>query len=196
MMRKTALVASLLLLLPAGMSGQQLRGVEVTGGFFGWAGEEMDVYDPGFRGQLVLFGETDPTLGFGVAGTYGWVPLGVDAVDADLKEIGLGIVVRKSLGDVARPHVFVDGYLGWSQLRFDLAGGFSNVQENGVALGPGVGMEFPVSSGARVVVAGDFHWHSYGDVRVGDGLLVGGTGESGFRWGGRAGVHLSTGGRR
>jgi hypothetical protein len=188
--------AALLLLLPAGASGQEFRGFEITGGYYGWSGSDVEVYDPGFRGQAIIFGEADPTLGFGLAGTYGWVPLDGAGIDGDLKEFGLGILVRKALGEVGRPHVFVEGYAGWTQLRFDLAGGFSNIQENGVAVGPGVGMEFPVGEAVRFVLAGDFHWHSYGEVRLGDGPLVDGTGESGFRWGGRAGLHLSLGSTR
>lgn len=189
--RSILLVMLTALLLPAAGAAQaQFRGVEASVGYAGWTGDNVGSLEPGVRTRLTLFGQASRGLGVGLTGVWGQVPL--DGLDDNANEWGLGVTLRQALGDRDRTHVFVEGYVGWSRVGVDLGDDSPDQTEDGLAVGPGVGVEFPLGPRAALVLSGDFHYHSYDQIRFGSGMGAE-SDDAGWRYGAQLGFHLSLG---
>jgi hypothetical protein len=157
--------------------------LEVTGGYAGWTGDEVDNFDPGFLAQATLFGGVSSTFAVGLTGTYADIPFG--PIDASGDEWGLGVTLRKALGRHRTTRAFFDGYAGWSRLstRVETA----EVSTNGFVIGPALGLEVPFAERWTLVGRGHYYYQTYSDVLINEGINAG-DGISGWRWGVQAGL--------
>jgi hypothetical protein len=186
--RASAFLATIALVSGASaVSGQTLnnRGLEVWTGYAGWSGTDVESVDPGIRGGVALLTQTGPNLAFGVEGVVG----GYDQLGERVLELGANLLARLAFGPRSGFQTFLQGRLGWTRLSARL--GTLDVSQNGLALGPELGVKIPVGIG-HVVLAGGGTWNSYENVRVGTigtPMFVG-TGGSGLHYGMRAGLVL------
>ena len=170
-----------------------LEGVAISGGYYGWGGSNVDGLEAGSRFNVSVFGLNTPTLALALTGTYGVG--GLEGTEADVQEWGLGISLRRLFGSPsAAARFFVDAHLGWTQLRVDIAEVSSDVEENGISVGPGMGVSIPIASSFRTFVAFDALLHRYGEIRFSEGEGTGESGNSGWRVGGRVGLTWLPGG--
>lgn len=157
--------------------------LEVTGGYAGWSGDEVDAFDPGFYGQATLFGGVSSTFAVGLTGTYADVPFA--QVDASGDEIGLGVTLRKAFGPHRTTRVFFDGYAGWSRVSVQVE--TFDIAQDGFVIGPGLGVEVPLSERWTAVGRGHYYYQTYEDVLLNEGINIG-SGNQGWRWGAQAGL--------
>lgn len=166
--------------MAASAQGLQARGLEAWVGYASWGGEDAESFDPGIQGGLAVLAETAPHFAFG-----GEVSLGMfDQLGESVTELGVNALFRWSLGPRSGLHAYLQGRVGWSRLAVNA------LTQDGLALGPELGVEVPVASGVRIVLAGSASWRSYEDARVGSASALLGTGGSGYQYGGRLGIAL------
>jgi hypothetical protein len=184
--RACALLATLLLLVPVQSRAQgiQPRGFELWGGYYTWSGDDFENVDPGLRGGLAFLVEAAPTVGVG-----GEVVVArFDENGEDVTEFGLNALLRWSLGPLDSFHGFVQGRVGWSRLSA------ASVTWDGLAVGPELGVELPLSERIRLVVAAGGSWHTYQDAEVdfgtGGGPGIPGSSTSGIDYGARVGLAI------
>ena len=183
------LIALGLILIPVqGEAQTQFRGIEASVGYAGWTGDNVDLLEPGVRTRLTLYGEASRRLGVGLTGVWGQVP--IEGLDDNANELGMGVTLRQALGSRDRPHVFIDLYAGWAQLGIDLGDASPDLREDGLALGPGLGVEIPVGSTASFTLGGDFLYYSYDQIRFESDIATE-TDDAGWRYGFQLGLHLA-----
>lgn len=159
------------------------RGIELWGGYAGWAGDDAEGLEPGFRGGAIIFNDASARLGVGLEGMYGRMSSDV----ADVDEWGAGLVLRWSAAARTSTHLFVGGRIGWHRLSTEVA--LVSIDQDGLAIGPEVGVEIPVSTSIRFVLAADGTWQTYGNARLfATSEDVADTAGSAFRLGVRAGL--------
>lgn len=182
-MRRVLLSAFLLAAAPLAASAQgvQARGLEGWVGYATWGGEDADSFDPGVQGGLAVLAETAPHFAFG-----GEVSLGLfDQLGESVTELGVNALFRWSLGPRSGLHAYLQGRIGWSRLSVNA------LNQSGLALGPELGVEVPVGSGVRLILAGNASWRTYEDARIGTGgAALLGTGGSAYQYAGRVGLAL------
>lgn len=159
------------------------RGVELWGGYAGWSGKDAAGLKPGIQGGLAYFGEASERLGFGLEAMFGSV--GRDVGD-NATELGLNVVMRQAFGDRASAHVFGQARAGWH--RLEEKRGSVEVDQDGISIGPELGLEIPVSPTTRLVIAGGATWQRYANARVLLGPTFDNTAGSAWRYGMRVGI--------
>ncbi|HSM05830.1 MAG TPA: outer membrane beta-barrel protein [Longimicrobiales bacterium] len=167
-----------------GIAGQvDYSSLELSIGYAGWTGDAGDGFDPGIRGQFNLFGGVSSTFAVALTGTWADVPFA--EVDTDATEWGVGVTLRKALGRAGQTRAFVDGSVGWTRLTTAVED--VDVDTDGFAIGPGLGVEIPLGSRLKAIGRGSFHYHDYGDVLVNSGIPAS-DGFNGWRWAAYAGL--------
>lgn len=183
MVRRVLLSALLLGATPfaAPAQGVQARGLEGWVGYAAWDGADAESIDPGIQGGLAVFAETAPHFAFG-----GEVSLGLfDQLGQSVTELGFNALFRWSLGPRSGFHAYLQGRVGWSRLSANA------LTQDGLALGPELGVEIPLGTGVRLILAGGGSWRTYEDARIGTGgAALLGTGGSAYQYGGRIGLAL------
>lgn len=159
------------------------RGFELWGGYAGWSGDDAATLGNGVQGGVAIFAEISDLLGFGVEGTYGSMEQGQSVT---VREYALGPVLRQAFGNRSATHVFLQARLGWTRLATTDAA--ADIRQDGVSVGPEIGLEIPVSPTIRLVVAGGAQWRRYGDSHVFLGPTFEGTSGTAWRYGARVGV--------
>lgn len=159
------------------------RGFELWGGYGGWSGDDASTLGSGPQGGVAVFAEISDRLGFGVEGVYG-------SMEQDqtltVREYAFGPVLRQAFGDRSATHVFLQARLGWT--RLSSAGAAVDVKQDGISVGPEIGLEIPLSQSLRLVAAGGAQWRRYGDSHVFLGPTFEGTSGSAWRYGVRLGL--------
>lgn len=184
--RLPAALALAVLLLPPPASAQvSPRGVEIVAGVGGWSGDDFEGLDPGPLFQSTLFIDATERLAVGVTAALGLVGVDDRPDDSDVTQYGVGATGRFALGDPGALHLFLDAHLGWTRLDVALSG--VELQEDGLAVGPGLGVSIPVGTEVALTLAGHAHYHDYGSLRAaggpGGGFIFGDPETTGWRWG-------------
>jgi hypothetical protein len=181
------LAALLAVVWPSAASAQffSSTGFEVYGGYYDWSGENVEGLEGGPRVQAGVVGTLHPRFALGAMAIYGRA--GLVEGDEDVTEIGLAGIARVSLGPDDGFRLFLDSTLAWSLLRVSQGGPIPAVEQNGVAVGPSLGLSIPLQSDLRLVVAGDLSYNAYGDLGFAQGS-DGADGGSGWRYGVRVGL--------
>lgn len=175
-----------LMLLPASVGAQTLvNHFEAGGGYYAWSGENVDALEPGFRFQAIAGRDVNPSWLLAISGLYSLV--GVEDTLLDGNEFGLGGKVRRSFGPGDGPRVHAHLYAGWSRLSVTLPSE-AEFEDDGVALGPGVGFELPLNPAVSLVVSGEAVWHGYSDLGAAEEFGLGEEGDSGWRFGVQGGL--------
>lgn len=184
-MWRSVLFACLFALVPGSIAAQvAVEAVEVSGGYFAWGGSDLDGFKAGPRGQLTLLLDIGAPFDFGVAGTYGRG--GIEDLDPSYSEVGFGATARTTFGPTDR--LYASLYAGWIRLSVDLEPTSRNVETNGFAIGPSLGIILPMG-GFGLALGGEALWLSMGDVQLaqgGPGIAQGGA--KGWRFGAEVGL--------
>ena len=178
-MRILTVLLALSFLIPGLTAAQEgLRGFELNAGVAGWSGDDFEGLDPGLRIQASALGGVSDALTLGFTAT--WAPVGSEEETTDVTEIGFGGTARFLLG--AGQGLFLEGYAGWTRLAVELgAEDGLELQSNGLAVGPGVGVMVPMGA-ARLVIGADLRYHTYDGLRFSGGSTIGELDRSGWRW--------------
>lgn len=164
--------------------------IEVSGGYFGFGGDDFEGLQAGPRGRLTLLLGLGSPVSLGITGTYGRG--GIEGADPSYTEWGLGGTGRATFGAPGATALYASLYAGWTRLSVDLGAPFPAVEENGFAIGPSLGVRIPVGSLA-LTVGGEVRYQSMGDFRLsgpGAGPNLGGGGTKGWRFGAEVGLIL------
>lgn len=199
-MRQTCSVAlaTLFLLNVASPAHAQLTfdGIEVSGGYFEWSGDDFLEVEGGVRfvgGPMFRIGDFWQV---GAEGYYstGDVPLLVDPIE--IKEYGINAVAKRAFADLRRTHFFVMARGGWNRLTSEIVDSSTgepsgDFAQNGWSFGPEAGMGFSAGQYSDVTLSVGLNWNSYSDCQVfGPGDFTTGRSCSGIRWGFRIGLAL------
>ncbi|MEJ2502610.1 MAG: hypothetical protein P8177_04705 [Gemmatimonadota bacterium] len=189
MTRTLPAVFALLFVIPVSLAAQgvQTRGLEVWGGYGFWGGGDFEDVDGGIRGGVVGMLDVNPRVGFGAELILGRAEERGEEAVVDISEFGLNAVFRYAFGPRGGTHAFAQGRAGWSRLSLN------SFRLDGLAIGPEIGVEIPLGTRVRLVIAGGGTWNIYGDAQLDTGSSIGGTGipdtsASGFQYGARIGI--------
>lgn len=183
-----AALSALLCLVPMAAGAQvSVGGIELSGGYYLWGGDNVEELEGGLRGQLTGFTDITSRIAFGITVLYG--QSGVEGLSEDAREVGAGGVLRISTGEAGATHLFVDGTLAWSRLTVS-TGPVPVFQEDGILVGPTLGLSIPVGEGIRLLLAGDVSYNRYGEVYFEEAPFTGSSGDGAWHYGVRVGIGL------
>lgn len=183
MVRSVAVGAVVLALWPGAVAAQGVaaRGIELWVGQATWSGDEVESVDPGVQGGLAVLAETAPHFAFGLEVYVG----GYKQLEQDVSELGANVLARWSLGPASGLHLFLQGRIGWSRLSA------ASITQDGLVVGPELGLEIPLSGRLHLVAAGGGTYRSYESPRLGSGgFVIADGGASGYLYGGRVGLSI------
>lgn len=196
-MRRSA-VALLALAMLAGLpsaSTAQIRfdGLEGGAGYFLWAGDDFADVEGGPRFQLAPLVRVGQQWNVGLKGLYGTFDRQFQADPIEGTEVGVELFVRRTFGDPARDHFFVQAMGGYSRLDSDLLGEgrvlIDTFSQTGWTIGPEIGFGFAASQFLDIVWGAGFTLNSYGESLIfGPDDPTAGSSVSPIRFGFRAGV--------
>ncbi|HKK53254.1 MAG TPA: hypothetical protein VKA74_16770 [Myxococcota bacterium] len=189
-----------LALLPSpGAAQVRFDGLDISGGYWGWEGQDFTDVEAGPRlgvAPLLRIGEF---WNVGVEAVYATAEVQLVAIPIDIKETGVNGIVRRYLADPNDVHAYVQARGGWSRLESDIAEGLEgqvlSYEQSGLALGAELGVGFPAGRYIDVLWAGGFGWNSYTQCEVfgqsgGYRYIQFGDDCSAIRWGVRVGIVL------
>lgn len=183
-----ALALALVLSGPSSLSAQAfLRSFEAGVGWSGWTGD-LATAEPGLRLQAAGLMQANSWLAVGAAGHRAEFGTETSSEDEGITETGFGLLVRLSTAPPDRLHLFGDFMIGWSELQAVVPGTDAELDEDGFAFGPGIGIAGPITGSIGWVVGLEAHRHRYGAVRFDGGRPVADVDDQAWRWATRVGV--------
>jgi len=172
-------------------------GIDVSGGYFGWEGDEFQDIAGGARIGVLPLLRVGDLWNVGVEGVYAKSEIQLVVIPVFLKETGVNAVVRWSFSDPSEVHAYVQGRGGWSRLEGEARDGPGATVTTRSQSGYGVGAEFGVGLPAGryidILWAGSLGWNSYTQCEAfspGYSPVNFGDDCSAVRWGVRVGVVL------
>lgn len=160
--------------------------IEVSAGWGGWTGADLERIDAGPIFQATLWTGTEEALKLGLSGSY--ARSGIEGADDHLSEFGLGLTARQSFGPPETAQLHLEAYAGWSRLSMDISASDFTLRENGFSVGPGAALSLTIFPRLRLLTGAGFRWHRYRDLYFGLGPVDADGSDSGWRWHGRLGI--------
>ncbi len=203
-MRTTAFLALLTLLalalVPRAAEAQvRFDGLDLSGGYWGWEGQDFTDVEAGPRLGVAPLLRIGDLWNVGVEGVYAASEVQLVVIPIDIREAGVNGLVRRYLTDPSDVHAYVQARGGYSRLESDIAEGpegtVLSYSQSGVSLGAEFGVGFPTTRYVDVVWAVNFGWNSYSQCEIfgqsgGYRYIEFGDDCSTARWGVRVGIVL------
>lgn len=194
-----ALALSLVALTSAPQAGAaqiQFDGIEISGGYYTWSGQDFLDVEGGPRyagGPMFRVGESWQV---GVEGYYGESERQLQTNPIFLSAYGANALVRRAFGSLRGAHFFILARGGWTRLTSDITDTMTGdsttgLQQDGWSFGPEIGAGFNPGQYLDIVWALGANWESFSECQVfGPDDFTTGRSCNGIRWGVRIGIAL------